>query len=69
MRIIVLGTIQDGGYPHVGCNDMCCKMAWESSRLRKYVASIAIVDDQSKQFWVIDITPDFKEQFQIIATI
>ncbi len=69
MRIIVLGTTQDGGYPHAGCNDICCKMAWGNSKLRKYVASIAIVDDDSKQFWIIDITPDFKEQFQIISKI
>ena len=23
--IYVLGTAQDGGYPHIGCIDKCCK--------------------------------------------
>ena len=25
---VVLGTTQDGGYPHAGCEKMCCKEAW-----------------------------------------
>jgi len=65
-QIFVSGTVQDGGYPHTGCREDCCKEAWKNHLLRKNVASIAIIDHHSKKYWIIDITPDFKIQYQMI---
>jgi len=64
--IIILGTAQDGGYPQAGCNKECCKEAWSNPALRRLVASIAIIDPMTKERWLFDITPDFKEQFHIL---
>ena len=41
---VVLGIAQDGGYPHAGCERLCCKDAWKADSLRKMVSSIAIID-------------------------
>jgi pyrroloquinoline quinone biosynthesis protein B len=65
-QILVLGMVQDGGYPHTGCSKACCKKAWNDTNLRKNIASLAIIDHKTKRFWIIDITPDFKLQYQMI---
>jgi len=62
----VLGVAQDGGYPHTGCIKECCKEAWDDPNKRKFVSSIAIVDEISKKFWLFDVSPDIKEQLHMI---
>ena len=67
--IVILGTAQDGGYPQAGCNKECCKEAWKNPALRRRVTSIAIIDPMTKERWLFDITPDFKEQFHILEEL
>jgi pyrroloquinoline quinone biosynthesis protein B len=62
----VLGVAQDGGYPHAGCYKECCKEAWNDKNKRKLVSSLAIIDANSKQFWLLDISPDIKEQLHML---
>ena len=62
LSIFVLGTAQDGGFPHVGCMGECCIDAWENPNSRRMVSSIALVDTSNKKFWIIDISPDIKDQ-------
>ena len=62
----VLGVAQDGGYPHTGCYKECCKEAWNDRNKRKLVSSLAIIDENSKKFWLLDISPDIKEQLQML---
>jgi pyrroloquinoline quinone biosynthesis protein B len=59
---LILGIAQDGGYPQAGCNRPDCLSAWRDPELRQRVASLAIVDPQSHQRWIIDATPDFPSQ-------
>jgi pyrroloquinoline quinone biosynthesis protein B len=59
---LILGIAQDGGYPQAGCNRPDCIAAWRNPKLRQRVASLAIVDPQSHQRWIIDATPDFPSQ-------
>ena len=66
-QIYILGTVQDGGFPHTGCNEQCCKQAWSNFLLRRNIASIAIIDHNVKKYWIIEITPDFKIQYQMIT--
>lgn len=62
--ILVLGVAQDGGYPHMGCTKKCCAPAWRNPALKKYVVSLAVVDPATKKWWLIEATPDIKEQLQ-----
>jgi pyrroloquinoline quinone biosynthesis protein B len=62
--IQVLGVAQDGGYPHFGCEKTCCKMAWKDTSIRKFVVSLAIVDPKAKKWWLMEATPDIKEQIE-----
>ncbi len=62
--IIVLGITQDGGYPHLGCQKLCCSKAWSSNKLRKTITSIALVDPIQKKWWLFEATPNIKDQLQ-----
>ena len=64
--IVVLGTAQDAGYPQAGCRRACCQLAWQSPPQRRFVACIAIIDPRHKQRWLVDCTPDFREQLRAL---
>ena len=62
MIIHVLGIAQDGGYPHAGCNKLCCTSIWPKPELHRLPSSIAAIDLTQKQFYLFDITPNIKDQ-------
>ena len=66
VKLIVLGTAQDGGYPHTGCREVCCKEAWNNLKLQRLVSSLAILS--GNDCWLIDITSDFSYQLRMIET-
>jgi pyrroloquinoline quinone biosynthesis protein B len=65
----VLGVAQDGGYPHMGCQKECCAMAWKDASLRRYVVCLALIDPESKKWWLFEATPDIKEQLHYFQTL
>ena len=67
--IIVLGIAQDAGYPQAGCTKECCSRAWKDPLLKRFVASLALVDPSAKKWWLFDATPDLKEQLQLFQEI
>ena len=66
---VVLGVAQDGGYPQTGCKKKCCELAWRDHQERKFVSSIAVVDWKSKQRFLFDCSPDFREQLKLLDQI
>ena len=62
--VVVLGNAQDGAYPHLGCKKECCQSAWKNDSLSRYATSLALVDPQTKQWWLFEATPDIKQQVQ-----
>ena len=58
-----MGTLQDGGYPQPGCELTCCRGAIKHER---FVSCLSMIDLIRNKFWLIDITPDFRDQIQII---
>lgn len=64
--VLVLGIAQDGGYPQAACRKPCCEPAWRDSRLRRLATSLAIVDPQSGERWLIEATPDLREQVRLL---
>ena len=62
-KLIVLGTCQDGGYPQSGCTASCCKDVASDNKL---ISSIAITNNAEDACWIIDASPDIKNQLNII---
>jgi len=70
VRMIVLGAAQDGGRPQVGCVCAYCVAARQDPAERESPSSLAIVDDGGRQFWLLDLTPDFQRQYDwLMATL
>jgi len=61
-HLIVLGIAQDAGYPQINCKKSCCINLWDNPKLKKLVSCIGIKDPASRKAWLIDATPDIKEQ-------
>ena len=64
--IHVLGTAQDGGYPHAACKNKCCSEIWNKPNLHRFPASISVVDQINQKFYLFDITPNVKEQLHLL---
>ncbi|MGE0567594.1 MAG: MBL fold metallo-hydrolase [Bacteroidia bacterium] len=66
--IICLGIAQDGGYPHLGCQNNCCNIAWENDSNSRYIVSYAIADSLNKKWYLFEATPDIKKQIELFKS-
>ena len=60
--ITILGTAQDGGFPHIGCQKICCANFYNGKEERKSVVSLGLVDLDNQQKWLFEATPDLHTQ-------
>lgn len=62
--IVVLGIAQDAGYPQAGCEKECCAAYYAGKEEKKSVTCLALVDSKSKQYWLLEATPDIAAQLK-----
>jgi len=62
----VLGSVQDGGFPHAGCYRECCERARRDPAQRRLVASLGVVIPASGDRFLIDATPDLRPQLDAL---
>lgn len=60
--IVVLGTAQDGGSPHIGCSKDCCRDLWLQPDNTRKVVSLGVYCADSDQVFILDASPDFTTQ-------
>jgi len=60
--ITVLGTAQDGGFPHIGCQKECCTNYYNGTSKKQKVVSLGLIDKVNHQKWLFDATPDMSTQ-------
>lgn len=60
-ELVVLGTAQDGGLPHVGCTKPCCTQARRTGRTLS-PACLGIRDTVSGQRLLVEATPAIESQ-------
>ncbi|WP_020534116.1 MBL fold metallo-hydrolase [Lewinella cohaerens] len=65
--VIVLGIAQDAGYPQTACRKECCTQVWEGQEQPQKVSCLGLVDPVTQQLWLLDATPDFREQWQLLS--
>ncbi|MCA9933719.1 MAG: MBL fold metallo-hydrolase [Ardenticatenaceae bacterium] len=65
---VILGTMQDGGLPHIGCRCAHCQAAEAQPQ---YAACLAIVDGRQTPpgVYLLDATPDIKHQLNLLADV
>lgn len=64
--LLVLGIAQDAGYPQAGTKE---SPAFEKLVLRRFAASLAVVDPADQTRWLFEATPDFKDQLHGLDTL
>ena len=64
LELVILGTAQDAGSPHIGCNKKCCDKLWNDKIINRQVVSLGIIDRLSNKFWLFEATPDMPNQIQ-----
>jgi pyrroloquinoline quinone biosynthesis protein B len=62
---VVLGTVQDGGVPQLGCNCGNCSRAFTNKKHILTVASIGIINPNTGKSYLIDATPNIIEQLAL----
>jgi len=62
VEIKILGTLQDGGMPHLGCTKDCCKEFFEKGYSNKRVVSLGVSDNKEKSNYLIEASPDISVQ-------
>ncbi len=63
--VLVLGTAQDGGLPHLGCDAQACMDARRDPAKRRFVTSLLLCDPRDGRRYLFDCTPDLKEQMEV----
>lgn len=64
----VLGTAQDGGFPHVACDCPRCEAATRDPSLARSVASLALIEPGIGTI-VIDAGPDLPRQIEALRDV
>ena len=66
VSLVVLGTIQDAGSPHIACKKECCEKLFENPDPHRKVVSLGIIDHDNKKTFLIEATPDISTQLKIL---
>ena len=60
--ITILGTAQDGGFPHIGCQKKCCDDFYKGVSPKQKVVSLGLIDREAQQKFLFEATPDISTQ-------
>ncbi|MEY3946836.1 MAG: hypothetical protein RJB03_1542 [Bacteroidota bacterium] len=63
--LVVLGTLQDGGSPHLGCEKDCCKTIDPD----KKVVSLGVIDPVNGKRFLFEATPDITSQLKSLNQV
>jgi len=66
VEVVVLGTAQDAGLPHIGCAKANCELARKEGR-REKVAALGVRGHSG--WWLLDATPDLPAQIQAMGSL
>lgn len=69
VEAVVLGIAQDGGVPHLGCQQERCVRARRDPSARRLVAALGLVDHAAGRRFIIDATPDFAAQVDRLGSL
>uniref|UniRef100_UPI00404B6E6B MBL fold metallo-hydrolase n=1 Tax=Fulvivirga sp. TaxID=1931237 RepID=UPI00404B6E6B len=64
--LIILGNVQDGGSPHIGCKKDCCKELFQNPDKNRKVVSLGLIDTDSQKKYLFEATPDMTEQMKML---
>jgi pyrroloquinoline quinone biosynthesis protein B len=66
VRVVVLGTIQDAGSPHIACDKDCCRNLFLRPATNRKVVSLGLIDGRTGKTFMFEATPDMPEQMKLL---
>lgn len=67
--LVVLGTVQDAGSPHIACKKNCCKDLFQNPESRRKVVSLAFVDPENEKKYLFEASPDMPSQLKLLKKL
>ena len=67
--IVVLGTVQDAGSPHIACTRACCADLFDHPTTKRQVVSLELIDADNKKTYLFEATPDISRQMKKLTTL
>ncbi len=64
LELLVLGTVQDAGSPHIACKKDCCKDLFKNPDPSRKVVSLGLIDHDNKETFLFEATPDITTQIK-----
>lgn len=64
--IVILGTIQDAGSPHIACTKDCCHDLFDKPDNTRQVVSLGVYDASTKKRFLFEATPDMPKQLNYL---
>ncbi len=68
MSLIILGTVQDAGSPHIACKKECCTALFANGDASRKVVSLGVVDVSEQKSFLFEATPDITAQLSALRT-
>lgn len=65
----ILGTVQDGGSPHIGCQKECCATLFLEPDNSRKVVSLGVVDHENQKSYLFEATPDLPAQLKMLKNV
>lgn len=66
VTLVVLGTTQDAGLPHIGCRKECCRTFFRLGNSPHTVVSLGVVDHVDRKKYLLEATPDISKQVKLL---
>jgi len=66
VSLYILGTVQDGGSPHIGCQKSCCSELFNIPDHTRKVVSLGVVDHKNDKSFLFEATPDMPSQLKLL---
>lgn len=64
--LVILGTLQDAGSPHIACTKDCCKELFQNPDQNRMVVSLGVIDPENKVSYLFEATPDISVQMKML---
>lgn len=67
VTLVVLGTVQDGGSPHIGCTRSCCASELSPGDTPRNVVALGLWDKEFQKTFLMEAGPDIISQWELLA--
>lgn len=65
--LVILGTIQDAGSPHIDCQKKCCEDLRKNPDPSRMVVSLGYIDPENKVKFLFEASPDITQQLALLS--